>query len=105
MWKKASRIISQPNSICPAPSKDGKIQTFSVISKTGNVPHCVQIYQNFKATCTCSNVKAKHICSHTVAVTKKEGVLENFVKWYKGQNIKGGLSSVATSNVNTRESG
>ena len=43
--------------------------------------------------------------AHTVAVTKKEGVLENFVKWYKGQNIKGGLSSVATSNVNTRESG
>ena len=105
MWKKASRIISQPNSICPAPSKDGKIQTFSVISETGNVPHCVQIYHNFKATCTCRNFKPKHICSHTVAVTEKEGVLENFVKWYKGQNIKGGLSSVATINVNTRESG
>ena len=105
MGKKASRIVSQPNSICPAPSKDGKIQTFSVISETGNVPHCVQIYQNFKATCTCRNFKPKHICSHTVAITEKEGVLENFVKWYKGQNIKGGLSSVATINVNNRESG
>ena len=120
MWKKASRIISQPNSICPAPSKDGKTQTFSVVSETGNVPHCVQIYQNFKATCICRNFKPKHICSHTVffcislfyficshtvAVTEKEGSLENFVTWYKGQNIKGGLASVVTINVNTRESG
>ena len=105
MWNKAGRVISQPNSICPAPSKDGKILTFSVISETGNVPRFVQIYQNFKATCTCRNFKAKHICSHTVAVTEKEGALENFVKWYKGQNITGGLSSVATINVDTKQSG
>ena len=76
-----------------------------MISDTGNVPHFVQIYQNFKATCTCRNFKPKHICSHTVAVTEKEGALENFVKWYKGQNITGGLSSVATINVDTKQSG
>ena len=35
MWKKAGKIISQPNSIFPAPSKDGKIKTFSMISETG----------------------------------------------------------------------
>ena len=38
-------------------------------------------------------------------VTEKEGPLEEFVKWYKGQNIKGGLSSVAAINVNTRAPG
>ena len=105
MWKKAGKIISQPNSIFPAPSKGGKIQTFSMISETGNIPHCVQIYQNFKATCTCRNFKPKHICSHTFAVTEKEGALEEFMKWYKGQNIKGGLSSIAAINVNTRAPG
>ena len=105
MWKKAGKIISQPNSIFPAPSKDGKIQTFSMISETGNIPHCVQIYQSFKATCTFTNFKPRHICSHTVAVTEKEGAFEEFVKWYKGQNIKGGLSSAAAINVNTRAPG
>ena len=51
------------------------------------------------------NFKPKHTCSHAVAVTEKDGALEEFVKWYKGQNIKGGLSSVAAINVNTRAPG
>ena len=105
IWKKAGRLLSQPKSVLPAPLKDAKIQAFSVISESGKVPHCVQIYANFKAACTCRNFKPKQICSHTVAVTEKEGALDKFVTWYKGQNIKGGLSSVATINVDTRASG
>lgn len=90
MWKKAGRLISQPNAIFPAPSKEAKIQSFSVISESGNVPHFVQVYANFKTTCTCSNFKPKQICSHTIAVTEKEGGLQEFIKWYKQQKIKGG---------------
>ena len=105
IWKKSARLLSQPNAVLPAPSKEVKIKTFSVMSESGNVPHCVQFYANFKATCTCRNFKPKQICSHTVAVTEKEGALDKFVTWYKGQNIKGGLSSVATINVDTRASG
>ena len=33
MWKKAGRIISQPNAIFPAPSKDTKMQSFSVVTE------------------------------------------------------------------------
>ena len=100
-----SRKNNFPTKLLSAQHHQRKDTDIFCVSETGNVPHCVQIYQNFKATCTCRNFKPKHICSHTVAVTEKEGVLGNFVKWYKGQNIKGGLSSVATVNVNTRESG
>lgn len=99
MWKKISRIISKNNAIdiLPASSpKDAKIQEFSVLFKSWNVPHCVLKHLNFKATYTCRNFKPKQIRSHTVAVTEKEGVLNQFINWYKGKKIKGGLSSVAT---------
>ena len=105
MWKKAGRIIAQPNAIFPAPSKDTKIQSFSVVSESGNIPNYVQIYPNFTATCTCRNFKPKQICSHTIAVTEKEGTLNKFVAWYKQQRIKSGLSSVATLDVDKRASG
>ena len=75
------------------------------MSEAGSIPHFFQVYANFKATCTCRNFKPKQICSHSVAVTEKEGVLDKFVTWYKGQKIKGGLSSAATINIDTRASG
>ena len=105
LWKKAGRMIAQPNAIFPAPSKDTKIQSFSVVSESGNIPNYVQIYPNFKATCTCRNFKPKQICSHTIAVTEKEGTLNKYVAWYKQQRIKSGLSSVATLDVDMRASG
>lgn len=86
-----SRKNNFPTKLLSAQHHQRKDTDIFCVFETGNVPHCVQIYQNFKATCTCRNFKAKHICSHTVAVTEKEGVLENLVKWYKGQNIKVGF--------------
>ena len=105
IWKKAGRILSQSTTIFPAPSRDSKIRTFSIMSERGSIPHFVQVNTNFKATCTCTNFKPKQIFSHSVAVTEKEGVLDKFVTWYKGQKIKGGLSSAATINIDTRASG
>lgn len=105
IWKKAGRILSQLNTIYPVPSRDSKIRTSSVMSQKGSIPHFVQVCANSKVTFTCRNFKQKQICSHSVAVTEKEGALDKFITWYKRQKIKGGLVSVATINIDTRASG
>lgn len=62
IWKKAGRILPQSNTIFPAPLRDSKIRTFSIMSERGSIPHFVQVNTNLKATCKCTNFKPKQIC-------------------------------------------
>ena len=62
IWKKAGRILPQSNTIFPAPLRESKIRTFSIMSERGSIPHFVQVNTNLKATCTCTNFKPKQIC-------------------------------------------
>ncbi|CAH3167975.1 unnamed protein product [Pocillopora meandrina] len=90
IWKKAGRILPQSNTIFPAPLRDSKIRTFSIMSERGSIPHFVQPPVHAQI----SN-QNKYV----------EGALDKFMTWFKGQRIKGGLSSVVAINIDTRASG
>ena len=50
VWKKPQRLVSDPQSILVAPSKDSTIKAFSVLSESTNIPNYVQIYSTAKVT-------------------------------------------------------
>lgn len=50
--------------------------------------------------CTCTQYKHNQICSHTVAVAEKEGILGEFVSWFNKAARGTNLSSIATMDVN-----
>ena len=105
VWKKAPRLLSEPQSILKAPSKDSKIKAFSVLSESTNVPNYVQIHGNAKVTCTCKQFPPKKICSHSVAVAEKEDMLKHFIDWLLKANSSSNITLTATMNLNTSRSG
>ena len=105
VWKKAQRLLSEPQSILKAPSKDSKIKAFSVLSESTNVPNYVQIHGNAKVTCTCKQFPPKRICSHSVAVAEKEDMLKHFIDWLLKTNSSSNITLTATMNLNTSRSG
>lgn len=80
-WRKAERLLSQPDIVMPAPSADKSCKAFSVLSESVDAPHLVKAFNSAKITCTCKNYKPKNVCSHIIAVAEKHGVLNEFVVW------------------------
>ena len=105
LWKKAKRLISQPDTIMPAPSTEKSTKAFSVLSESGNTPNFVKVFNSAKITCTCRNYKPKKICSHAISVAESQGVLREFVAWYRKQKVPTNLTSVATLTTNVKASG
>jgi hypothetical protein len=105
VWKKAKRLVSKPENILQAPSKDPQIKAFSAVSESSNIPNYVQVHSTAKVTCTCKLFPPKKICAHSVAVAEKEGILQQFVDWLVKTNCSSNVSLVATMNLNASRSG
>ena len=110
MWKKAERLLKDPNGICDAP---GMINSKCVASETGGKPHVVTLNKQGLPICddSCLGWKSQKICSHVLAAAEVMGSLERFLQSYKGSNnytavVSHGLSkSVGSKPGKTKRKG
>jgi len=85
IWEKAAKIVTSPGAIQPAPffpSKQTTENTFLVVSESGYEKfHSVKCNGsvNIVVKCSCPGFKSLGICSHAVAVSKKQGVLTKYL--------------------------
>lgn len=85
IWEKAVKIVTSPGAIQPAPffpSKQTAENTFLVVNESG----CENFYTvkcngsiNTVVKCSCPGFKSLGICSHAVAVSKKQGALTKYL--------------------------
>ena len=85
IWEKAAKIVTSPGAIQPAPffpSKQTTENTFLVVSESGYEKfHSVKCNGsvNIVVKCSCPGFKSLGICSHAVAISKKQGVLTKYL--------------------------
>jgi hypothetical protein len=88
IWEKASEILEKDNNVVQAPGDEKSAML--VVSKSGKMPHYVEIFQSGKIECPCDGYKSKKMCSHAIAVAEKSGLLSKYLRWYEkcgGVNI------------------
>ena len=87
MWKRAERLLNDPNGICDAP---GMINSKCVASETGGRPHIVTLNKQGLPICddSCLEWKSQKVCSHVLAAAEVMGSLGRFLQSYKGSNSK-----------------
>ena len=82
--KKAVVLLNTPESIVHYPTidrNDGNKKYLVVGSQS--IAHGVKVTAKSKITCDCRGFKFIKLCSHSVAVAEKEGVLKDLVKSVK----------------------
>ena len=117
IWGKATKLLKKYNSsICRAPSAIAKVKAFSVLNQSGKdrVPYYIEVHtcstctaqcSHVKVTCTCPMYKPNQLCSHSVAVAEKNGLLLSFIQWRIKTKKAGNFMSLATVDINTSKSG
>ena len=92
---KASKLISDPDSVTPAPGLVSSRMVYS--SSNPKKPHLVTFFKSGKMMCDCQNCSIKHICSHILATAEKLNILQSFMEWYKKENKDISLWKLARS--------
>ena len=81
-------------------------ETFLVDSKRpppNSSPYTVTCLKSGKCVCECSFYGRNNVCSHTVAVSWKEGILSRTLDCYKGRNMYNISTSTASSAVGKKQ--
>ena len=86
MWKKASKLLANAESIVDAP---GSANAKLVATSGGGRPYFVQIGRSGRLSCDCEGFGEKGgVCSHTIAVVEITGNLRQHISTYqKGQQL------------------
>ena len=79
MWEKAQRLLNTPNRIIHAP---GTENAWMVASESSFHPHFIQPTEDGRFLCheQCLMWRGRKICSHTVSVTERVGLLPEFLQ-------------------------
>ena len=64
---------------------------------TPKKPHLVTMFASGKVTCDCLNYSTKSLCSHSLAVAQKNGVLALLLHWYTQTNQQANFWSLSRS--------
>ena len=70
IWRKAEKLITEPNAIVPAPGFNEGVMM--VLSRSGKRPHLVKCGKGGRVSCDsdCPNWKSLNICSHCVVAAE-----------------------------------
>lgn len=95
MWLKAEAYIESSCDIVPAPGVNPKAKM--VASRSGDTPHYVRALPSGQYVCdgSCLQWKSSQICSHTLAVSGKNGDLESFLCWYNRTNQQPNITTLS----------
>lgn len=82
IWTKALEYVLSSSDVVAAPGGDPKAKMVS--SRSGTSPHYVRALASGQYVCdnSCLQWKSSQICSHTVAVSERNGDLQSFLDWY-----------------------
>ena len=99
IWRKASELLTSESAIAAAPGLASQART--VISKSRPGFHTVVPGKGGRHVCdNCPNYKSLGICSHTVAVAEANGMLSEFIAWFrKSKNVSPNLTKLLTSDM------
>ena len=99
IWNKATELLTLEGAIAAAPGLASQART--VISKSRLGFHTVVPGKGGRFTCdNCPNYKSLGICSHTVAVAEANGVLPEFITWFRrSKNVTPNLTKLLTSDM------
>ena len=95
MWDKAASLVVNEKSITDAPGLSNSKMVAS--SSNPRKPHLVSLFDKGKVTCDCINYTNKSLCSHTLAVAEKSGLLMELLQWYTRTNKTANLWLLARS--------
>ena len=77
--KRALEILNKPAGITPVATMNENVASYHVAARPPKKPYTVSTTGSF--TCTCRSYRfGKGICSHTVAVAEKLGLLSNLIR-------------------------
>jgi len=99
IWSKATALLQGENSISPAPGADRLAHV--VLSYRSDTPHLVRPKGKGQYICDerCPQWVSAKICSHTVAVSALNGVLEEFLAWYRSSGTIPNVTSLAMAGM------
>ena len=91
--------MTSEGAIAAAPGLASRART--VISRSRPGFHTVVPGKGGRFTCdNCPNYKSLGICSHTVAVAETNGMLHDFITWFrKSKNVTPNLTKLLTSDM------
>ena len=95
-WLKASQLVQKQNSIYPAPGSH-QHEAFFVESTSGgpSKPNYVVMKPTGGVVCDCEKFKETRLCSHSIAVSERNGKLAQHLQWFKKTEQQPNLSVVA----------
>ena len=99
IWKKASDLLQEPNSLSLAPGQGDNARM--VRSYSGSRPHLVIRKRNGQYACDdkCPNWRSLGICAHSVAAAEDNHELLLFVRWFtKAQKVPN-ITKLATTEM------
>ena len=99
IWKKASELIHEPNSVVVAPGHGEHARM--VKSYSGSRPHLVIRKKNGQYACdnNCPNWRSMSICAHSVAAAEANSELYLFVKWFSTTKKLPNLTKLTTTEM------
>ena len=95
-WQKARELVQKENVIYPVPGTP-QGQAFFVESTSGgpSKPNYVVIKPSGGVVCDCEKFKETRLCSHSIAVSERQGTLDQHLKWFKKAEHQPNLSLAA----------
>ena len=99
IWKKASELLHEPNSLSLAPGQDDKARVVKSYSESR--PHLVTRKRSGQYTCDdkCPNWRSLGICAHSVAAAEDNHELLLFVRWFTKAKKVPNITKLATTEM------
>ena len=99
IWNKARSLVNDTTLVVPVPGSSSTSYHRMVASTTGNTPHLVstptKFTGQFKCDTQCPMYATYKLCSHTIAVAKISGKLDEFVNWIIKQKSVPNLTNLS----------
>ena len=99
IWKKASELLCEPNSLALAPGQGDNARM--VRSYSGSRPHLVTRKRSGQYACDdrCPNWRSLGICAHCVAAAEDNHELLLFVRWFMKAKKVPNITKLATTEM------
>ena len=99
IWKKASELLHEPNSLSLAPGQGDSARM--VKSYSGSRPHLVTCKRSGQYACDnkCPNWRSLGICAHSVAAAEDNHELLLFVRWFTKAKKVPNITKLATTEM------
>ena len=103
LFSGARHLLTCQNGLAKSPSTTSeasgpnKVDLWFVASEDSSKPHSVQAADSGRITCDerCVRWARHNICSHSVAVAEKNGMLPKYLQWFRNRRKTGTLTKMA----------